>query len=509
MTRASQRASCSPNVAFLLAATSIVQHQCAHMQRLMNMTPEKPWEGKVSGGDGMMALFDPNFPRESITPNTPEGAPLHIADWGEATDALVLHWLTVWNLQERNTIEHAMHGKQRVIVVEFEKDGRLKRTTSNHLYYITHYVLLRTEYGTRSINSFTEADKDLLLVLESAFDDVLGGGKIARNHEEAIELAICCLLLSWKDPTRPACVRKYLQRMRRHFEPQSADDVTFYHTHWLIAHWLALETKHELYHAWQRFVPAYKPWPSHTFLHADGFTQLSFQHPPIKPTWAGAGVLRLMTKATESVEGDLELKSTEELLALRDRIMELLPNAELEAGETYLRMKPAVDSTVLHADYFHFRRESMLFPLDADDVDIPCIACGVDDGHELLLCSSCGRGTHPWCEKPRVHRLPEGNWLCEACHRVDLDFYIVWVPLHDLFTEHSVLTVAAGSHCAHEWSDRITEDIGCPADLDLSRVHSGPLKYGTAIMFNVKTVHGSTSGMKPRASLDFRVRTKK
>ena len=198
----------------------------------------------------------------------------------------------------------------------------------------------------------------------------------------------------------------------------------------------------------------------------------------------------------------MEVKSSVELIALRDHVLAQIPGATLIP--TYLRVKPPGNSTVLHADFYHFRDTGTLCGVTPQTETSVCMECNLDDGEEVLLCDQCGGAVHPYCAKPRVHILTEGDWLCAKCHAQQLSVHTVWVPLHDVTEEHSVLLIAPGQFKA--WTDAVTEDLNCPADIDLSRACSGGLKFGQAIMFNVKTVHGATVGTKPRASLDFRVR---
>ncbi|KAJ9504821.1 hypothetical protein QJQ45_005656 [Haematococcus lacustris] len=50
-------------------------------------------------------------------------------------------------------------------------------------------------------------------------------------------------------------------------------------------------------------------------------------------------------------------------------------------------------------------------------VDFPCSICkSPADADRLLLCDNCGTGYHTFCLTPPLAAVPEGTWLCPACH---------------------------------------------------------------------------------------------
>ncbi|CAM9890915.1 unnamed protein product, partial [Choristocarpus tenellus] len=45
-----------------------------------------------------------------------------------------------------------------------------------------------------------------------------------------------------------------------------------------------------------------------------------------------------------------------------------------------------------------------------------CLICGNNDEHHfMLLCDGCDGEFHTRCLKPRLDRIPEGDWFCDAC----------------------------------------------------------------------------------------------
>ncbi|XP_055376514.1 bromodomain adjacent to zinc finger domain protein 1A [Condylostylus longicornis] len=45
-----------------------------------------------------------------------------------------------------------------------------------------------------------------------------------------------------------------------------------------------------------------------------------------------------------------------------------------------------------------------------------CIICRRrGDAEKLLLCDECNAGTHMFCLKPKLKKIPEGNWYCKRC----------------------------------------------------------------------------------------------
>jgi hypothetical protein len=45
-----------------------------------------------------------------------------------------------------------------------------------------------------------------------------------------------------------------------------------------------------------------------------------------------------------------------------------------------------------------------------------CEACHDDaDDENLLLCDTCDSGYHTYCLKPKLTRIPSGEWHCPKC----------------------------------------------------------------------------------------------
>lgn len=508
-----------PNCAFLLAAVHTIQTQCAQLQRLLGQPVEEPTLAAAPkpGGEPMMALFDPAYPRDRITEvvTRKRGNNFADLDWGQATDAFVMHWLDVWNLREREHLLATMRYRAAVVsAFDCEDDGSLKHEVVDCIYFLTHWVLLRTEYGTRSY-PFDEDSKneDLHMHFQGMFDmlDTLR----VPHHEAQAEVGICYLLTAWIAYDHPASMRAYLRRLLTMCDTTAMTDEAAAHLHCLIALWNALDDKHRLVSEWCALVPAHGPWPAKPSLAEDGFFFFSFDPcviPSLDAISGEHGVLRIQHGADPlQIEGDLKVADSAPFLAFRAHLLRFLPDkARAESDETYLRRKARTAHTGLHADYFHYRRESLLMEGLPDAGGDACSTCNVDDGMEMLLCERCGCGVHPLCVFPRVAVMPEGHWFCAACERQPFEYFTVWVPLHELVEkQHSILSVVPGSHRLRDWNHRLSEDTRCPGDIDPARLCSGPLPLGTAIVFNVKTVHGATRGREARTSLDFRVRVTK
>lgn len=511
-----------PNCAFLLAAVHTVQTQCAHLQRLLGQPVEQPTLAAAPrpGSEPMMALFDPAFPRERITEvvTRRHGYVFADLDWGQATDAFVMHWLDVWNLREREHLLAAMrHRIAMVNALDCEADGSLTHEVVDCIYFLTHWVLLRTEYGTRS-HPFDEESKNE--DLHEHFQDLFDALDTLRvpHHEAQAEVGLCYLLTAWIAHDQPPSMRAYLHRLLAMGAADTAamTDEAAAHLHCLIALWNAVDDKHRLLHDWYALVPVHHPWPDRPSLTRDGFFVFDFDAsllPPPDAVRGTHGCLRLRRDGGAlGIEGDLKVADRAPFLALRSSLVNTLfpGRAQAESDEIYLRRKAPTAHTGLHADYFHYRRESLLLDGIPDTEGDVCSTCNVDDGMELLLCERCGCGVHPLCVFPRVAAMPPGHWFCAACERQPFDYFTVWLPLHDLVEQqHSTLSVVPGSHLMRDWNNRLSEDTRCPGDLDPTRVCSGALRRGTAIVVNVKTVHGATRGREVRTSLDFRVRVTK
>ncbi|KAM4796029.1 bromodomain adjacent to zinc finger domain protein 2A [Rhinophrynus dorsalis] len=49
-------------------------------------------------------------------------------------------------------------------------------------------------------------------------------------------------------------------------------------------------------------------------------------------------------------------------------------------------------------------------------IKVTCLYCRKGDNDEyLLLCDSCDRGCHTYCHRPRMTKIPDGDWFCPTC----------------------------------------------------------------------------------------------
>lgn len=45
-----------------------------------------------------------------------------------------------------------------------------------------------------------------------------------------------------------------------------------------------------------------------------------------------------------------------------------------------------------------------------------CLVCRKGDNDEyLLLCDACDRGCHMFCLRPKMTKVPDGDWYCPIC----------------------------------------------------------------------------------------------
>uniref|UniRef100_A0A7S0ZFV3 PHD-type domain-containing protein n=2 Tax=Timspurckia oligopyrenoides TaxID=708627 RepID=A0A7S0ZFV3_9RHOD len=73
-----------------------------------------------------------------------------------------------------------------------------------------------------------------------------------------------------------------------------------------------------------------------------------------------------------------------------------------------------------------------------------CRVClGTKDGDSILLCDKCDRGFHLHCLSPPVEEIPDGEWLCACCERLEkCRNYHVHVS--------ALLTDSVSAHVSHD-----------------------------------------------------------
>eukprot|EP00249_Psilotum_nudum_P023665 c28947_g1_i3 orf=169-2403(+) len=58
-----------------------------------------------------------------------------------------------------------------------------------------------------------------------------------------------------------------------------------------------------------------------------------------------------------------------------------------------------------------------------------CRICGMNQGTDCIVCSSCNAGFHTYCLTPSLAKLPDSEWCCPACAPSALDRRIAGVEL--------------------------------------------------------------------------------
>ena len=54
--------------------------------------------------------------------------------------------------------------------------------------------------------------------------------------------------------------------------------------------------------------------------------------------------------------------------------------------------------------------------MTAVEEDIACDACkSAEDDDSMLLCDACDTAFHMFCLKPKVTKVPSGDWFCPHC----------------------------------------------------------------------------------------------
>lgn len=52
----------------------------------------------------------------------------------------------------------------------------------------------------------------------------------------------------------------------------------------------------------------------------------------------------------------------------------------------------------------------------SEEDDVVCEACNKDENdNKLILCDTCDDGYHTYCLKPKLNKIPEGEWHCPKC----------------------------------------------------------------------------------------------
>lgn len=198
--------------------------------------------------------------------------------------------------------------------------------------------------------------------------------------------------------------------------------------------------------------------------------------------------------------------------------------------EAFIRLI-GVSATQEHSDYYYFKKDTEVFRshsgrqviaaaktrgCDSTIEVLPTIAdmlqakakrvpmcvmkrAKVPESRQCGICERSFRATDigaiVWQRASVGDFGTSGDWHCPTCASSDFAVYTTWISLSELaMPSDSVLCVCPGSHRLRQW------DMPCyrkqlPGDFvaKLSRwVVPYSLRPGDAVLFNIKTVHGST-----------------
>jgi hypothetical protein len=449
--------------------------------------------------------------------------------WRHATSYAVMHWLWTWDLSQRTAIVTAMRacidGKY-----ELATDRQyLSERTEEYVYFVTHLILIQTEYGTRSLPA-SARDEELNALLVSYFDFA----RATQSAEATLELAACLLLVTFDEhPLYPPLVA-FIDETRDNVSARRLPDSETEqdwdednHTHFLTAHLLALYLKHEFYLAWNNqdpltSLPAERACgrvgPGYVILdHRDMCIQDA-----VCPPVSESVLVRITDDTVHSIEGPPigDEPTRARLCALRKAVLcgpvarnitEHFGRVTFLPDEMYFRAKTRGGSTPPHADYYYLRDHADLSSTaQAIDDSALCVDCQEDSGGcitdgkgELVFCDACNRPWHPACAG--IVQEPERNWYCWTCRT---HIYTAWLPLREMTPDMSTLIICPG----FGWTEkdaRLSETTHVPADWFTAyprEWHRVKLSLTQMIVFSAETVHASTvhASDVPRYSLDFR-----
>jgi hypothetical protein len=175
----------------------------------------------------------------------------------------------------------------------------------------------------------------------------------------------------------------------------------------------------------------------------------------------------------------------------------------VEEQHSWVRIKLAGPSTATpeHADLAHFlnRKNGKTFLRDAFKRSV--------SGKQNTVLSSVG----DVCCRCQPH-VAVTDWLCASCCRSALPFYTVWCPMQRVEFDHALLAMLKGSHTSYH--DYVANEEFLPKGY---QCHAGDAGWaipawmdpGDALIFNIKTIHATTTNKSsaPRLSIDLRVFT--
>ncbi|KAI8441462.1 hypothetical protein MSG28_015061 [Choristoneura fumiferana] len=118
-------------------------------------------------------------------------------------------------------------------------------------------------------------------------------------------------------------------------------------------------------------------------------------------TWREA-----LARCNTSAQLAMLLQALEAATAWDKSIMKALTESSSSAGRRPLLNKGMNDNSPLEST-------GCLQPL-TDPLNCQFCLCG-DNEEQLLLCDGCDKGYHTYCFKPRMERIPEGDWYCWEC----------------------------------------------------------------------------------------------
>jgi hypothetical protein len=119
---------------------------------------------------------------------------------------------------------------------------------------------------------------------------------------------------------------------------------------------------------------------------------------------------------SESEESEAESEESEaEAVQSEDEELAAAPDSEAEASEVEESGAEESEAEELAAASDSDDSESD----DGDataEADIICMVCGLTDHDEkLVLCDGCDKAQHTFCCKPKLKRVPKGEFRCSEC----------------------------------------------------------------------------------------------
>ena len=136
-----------------------------------------------------------------------------------------------------------------------------------------------------------------------------------------------------------------------------------------------------------------------------------------------------------------------------------------------------------------------------------------------MTCGICGKVYDiNSLDKDKMKRMKkndfgvQGSWHCHYCALLPLGIYTTWISLSELkLPNDSILGVCPGSHKLKLWDYPNKRNSQLPGDYTKKMKWLIPtnINYGDIIIFNIKTIHGSSVNKsyprKYRCSFDTRI----